>query len=153
MRPDSHAGDWLVSSASNRRDSQTDASALPCYRDSPPSKEVAHRQYPRHSFSMEKPRRFIFEYRVAPKLNRWVSDLTVFAEVTNPALTADAVQQRVTEYLETGDNPPMLRELRGDLSFDWRSESGVGELASKPIFDHDGLKVFGPIRGVRMAGL
>lgn len=99
---------------------------------------------------METLRHFTFEYRVAPKPNRWVSDLTVFAEVSNPVLTPDAVQERVTNYLNTGDNPPMLRELRGALSFDWRSETGAAEFASQPIFDRDGLKIFGPIRGAKM---
>jgi hypothetical protein len=102
---------------------------------------------------MEKPRHFTFEYCVAPKANRWVGDLTVFAVVTDAALTADAVQERVTEYLQTGDNPPMLRELRGALSFDGRSKSSVGKFASEPIFDRDGIKVFGPIRGVKAAGM
>lgn len=102
---------------------------------------------------METPRLFTFEFRVAPRPNRWVSDLTVFAEVTNPQLTADTVQQRVTEYLETGDNPPMLRELRGSLSFDWRSEGRVRKFASAPIFDNEGIKIFGPIRGAKVAAL
>ena len=47
----------------------------------------------------------------------------------------------------------MLRELRGALSFEWRSEEGVREFASNPIFDRDGIKVFGPIRGVKVAGM
>jgi hypothetical protein len=46
----------------------------------------------------------------------------------------------------------MLRELRGALSLDWRSEGDIGEFASKPILDRDGIRVFGPIRGVKMVG-
>ena len=95
----------------------------------------------------------MFEYRVAPRPNRWVSDLTVFAQVTNTTLTADVVEECVTKYLNNGDDPPMLRELRGALSLDWRSEGGISEFRSKPIFDHDGIRIFGPIRGVKIEEL
>ena len=74
----------------------------------------------------------------------------MFAEVVNPKLSPDDVQTLVTEYVQTGDNPSMLRELRGDLSFDWRSEGGPDGFASPPIFEIDGVKFFGPIRGVRV---
>lgn len=86
-------------------------------------------------------------------MNRWVSDLTVFAEVVNSELSPDDVRKRVTEYVQTGGNPSMLRELRGDLSFDWRSEGGPNGFASPPIFEADGVKLFGPIRGVRVGGV
>ncbi len=101
----------------------------------------------------KKSRLFTFVFNVAEKPNRWVSDLTVIAETADLELGIDEIQERVTKYIETGDNLALLRELRGDISFDSRSQGPETRPSSDPVFDQDGLGVFAPLRGVKMNDL
>jgi hypothetical protein len=98
---------------------------------------------------MKESRLFTFVYKVAEKPNRWVSDLTVMAEATDAELGIDEIQERVTKYMKSGDNLAILRELRGDISFDWRSQGPEILPNSDPVFDEDGLRIFAPVRGVK----
>jgi hypothetical protein len=98
---------------------------------------------------MKEARLFTFVYKVAEKPDRWVDELTVVVEATDPDLGIDQIQNRVTNYMQTGDNLAVLRELRGDISFDWRSQGPETLPNSYPVFDEDGLRIFTPFRGVK----
>jgi hypothetical protein len=100
---------------------------------------------------MANPRFFTFEYNVADKPRRWVNDLTVMVEAADPNLTIDEIQEHVTNYLTTGDNPPFLRELRGDISFAWRTEANeIVRPNSEPVVNNDGLKIYAPVKGPKI---
>jgi len=103
---------------------------------------------------MKQPLAFTFVFAVAEKPNRWVSDLTVIAVAESSHLTPDEIKDRVTGFVMTGEEPTVLRELRGDIRLDkyWKSP-GISTPTSEPIYDDEGLKIFAPIRGVKLEGL
>ncbi len=71
---------------------------------------------------MSNDRLFTFCYEVAEKPKRWVDDLTLIVQAVDLTLGMADIEERVTSYMTSGDNPPWLRELRGDISLKWHRE-------------------------------
>lgn len=98
-----------------------------------------------------KTRTFFLICVVAPKPQRWVHDLMLKAESDDHQITTAQVEQLVVQFLNNGDNPLWLRELRGDIFPDYCRETNSEDVASetKPVHEESGVRIFAPIRGFK----